>query len=191
MPPLTRTALLALDDRGRQVVSLHAKLTYKISPNGACRRHEVQQPLLIPGADDPEPLRETDVTPIKTATDFILLASAVAPRSQTRGIAVSLHIQGARSDYAVIGDRRCSYTGPGTLAFSEPEPFEAIPLRYERAYGGVDEAIPIRRWWSRSTRSSCIPGSIREIPWAAGTSSMRHRRSTAFCCPTSNTQVSG
>jgi hypothetical protein len=142
--PTTDCVLLAGDAAGRQIVSVHSKVTYRISPSGACRRADAQEPLLLPDAGEDsgaEPPRETDVTPVKTGTDFILLASAIAPRAGTREMLVRLGIARASWEYAVSGDRRCIYRGPNDVAFSEPEPFDTIPLRYERAYGGVDESV--------------------------------------------------
>jgi hypothetical protein len=132
-----------MDAGGRQIVSIHAKITYLIAPDGTCRRADVQEPLLMPSLDpDAELIRETDVTPIKTGTDLIVLASAHAPSPGTREMAVRIGVNEARWDFAVMGDRRCIYRGPGSIELGRPEPFERMPLRYERAYGGVDENEP-------------------------------------------------
>jgi hypothetical protein len=97
----------------------------------------------MPSLDpDAPPIRETDVTPIKTGTDLIVLATAHAPSAGTREMAVRIAAGDARWDYAVTGDRRCIHRGPGSIEFARPEPFTEMPLRYERAYGGVDENEP-------------------------------------------------
>jgi hypothetical protein len=41
-------------------------------------------------------------------------------------------------DVRVTGDRMCVVGSNGQPAFTEPEPFSTMELRYERAYGGVD-----------------------------------------------------
>ncbi len=141
-PPLFDTVMLANDASGRQMVSIHSKVTYRLGRGGACRIADEQQPLLVPSSEPDNAIRETDVTPIKTGTDLVVLATAYAPRAGTREMSVRIGVAGAFWEYAVIGDRRCSYHGPGAIEFSAPESFEEMPLRYERAYGGVDDAVP-------------------------------------------------
>ena len=147
-PPGTDTVLLASNVDGRQIVSIHSKVTYQVSSNGTCRRADTQQPLLVPDSRaEGEQVRETDITPIKTGTDLIVLATAQAPAANTREMRVRIGVGRAQWEYCVVGDRRCLYGGPGTIAFSSPEPFEQMPLRYEHAYGGFDEGVtapPIR-----------------------------------------------
>ena len=52
---------------------------------------------------------------------------------------------------AVLGDRRCARSPDGQIRFSSPAPFERIPLGYDRAYGGWDEAAERRHGhpWAR------------------------------------------
>ncbi|HKQ70798.1 MAG TPA: DUF2169 domain-containing protein [Polyangiaceae bacterium] len=138
---LTDTALLALDAQGRQIVSVHCKRTYRISPQGMCSIADEQQPLLGLENDPPEPPRETDVTPVKTGTDLIFIASAHPPSLGARSMSVRFGVNGAEWDYAVTGDRLCSYHGPGSISFSGPAPLDIMPLRYEHAYGGLDEHV--------------------------------------------------
>ena len=38
----------------------------------------------------------------------------------------------------MIGDRVCRHSAGGDPVFGDPKPFTEMPLRYERAYGGVD-----------------------------------------------------
>jgi hypothetical protein len=38
----------------------------------------------------------------------------------------------------VFGNRRCGLAANGQIVFSDPEPCDRIPLRYDRAYGGRD-----------------------------------------------------
>jgi hypothetical protein len=141
-PPFTETALLSRDAGGRQIVSIHAKRTYRLLPTGKCVPAEVLQPLLTIKRAGDDPVLETDVIPYKTATDLIVLASAHAPSPGTRKMVASIALGQSRWDYAIFGDRRCSYRGKGAIAFSEPESFEKISLRHENAYGGVDEQVP-------------------------------------------------
>jgi hypothetical protein len=54
-------------------------------------------------------------------------------------MAVSVQIGGQKKTLLVTGDRRCSYREDGLPIFTDPEPFNEMEIRYERAYGGRDE----------------------------------------------------
>ena len=80
----------------------------------------------------------SDVSLVKTGTDVLLLGSACAPRgrSTTEG-RVSLRVGPVAREAVVSGDRRWE-NGPVGPRPSAAEPFERMPLTWERAYGGVD-----------------------------------------------------
>jgi len=139
--PLTTTALLALDNEGRQIVSVHCKMTYVLLPNGTCKLADAQQPFLL---DNPD-LPESDVLPMKTATDLLVLAHAHAPLINTADMTASIEVGSVRRNYRVFGERKCIYRGKGNLEFTKPVPFEKIELCYENAYGGLDESYPVER----------------------------------------------
>jgi hypothetical protein len=171
MPPrseFTTTALLAIDERDRQIVSVHAKLTYEILASGELRLADLQQPLLAPAPESEEPVRETDVLPVKTGTDLIILASAHAPTASTREMTARIAIDAARWEFAVSGKRTCSYSRPGRIKFSTPEPFEKIPLRYENAYGGFDARAPEPRVETLPDAFAPHPGMYPRNPVGRG-----------------------
>jgi len=150
--PLHQTYLLATDGTGRQIVSVHVKLTYRLSPAGACEPAEPEPFLNLgrkrtPGdeGDDPEAeFPESDIIPHKLATDLIVIASAHAPAGKPlRRMTAGIDCGEFRRRFLVQGDRRCSYRADGTIAFSDAEPFESMPLRYERAYGGCDPTVDV------------------------------------------------
>ena len=142
--PVTRAVLLAADAAGRQIVSLHAKITYRLQLSGACVLAEEQASFLELGEDQgaQSALPELDILPSKAGTDLIIMASAYAPRGKraTR-LTASVECGAVGRRMRVQGDRRCLYRGRGSIAFSAPEPFERLPLRYERAYGGCDPTV--------------------------------------------------
>jgi hypothetical protein len=147
---MDRAVLLAADANGRQIVSIHAKLTYKLLPSGACELAEDQTAFLNLEHDPAKPdteddarfFPESDIIPFKAATDLIVMASAHAPGGRpTARMTAGIECGPLRRDFLVQGDRRCIYRGRGQVAFSEPEPFETMPLRYERAYGGCDPHV--------------------------------------------------
>jgi len=132
----TQTAFLAVDHAGRQIVSVHAKLTYELKAWGECTRAEVQQPFV----DDPD-LDESDVIAFKNATDLIVLACAYAPSPRHTQMTVGIEYGGFEWNCRVSGDRRCIYRGRGSVEFELPAPFEKIQLCYDNAYGGIDNVI--------------------------------------------------
>lgn len=134
--------ILAGDADGRQIVSLHAKRTYAFDARGVCVLADEQVPLYVPRDEPRAPWHsEMDVIPVKRTTDVIIHASAYGggARRSTASVAIGTRKVG----YNISGDRRCAYRGPGSIQFSEPEPFDAIPICYENAYGGIDENAPV------------------------------------------------
>jgi hypothetical protein len=134
--------ILAGDADGRQIVSLHAKRTYAFDAQGACVLAEEQVPLYVPRDEPRAPWHsEMDVVPLKRTTDVIVHASAYG--GGARRCTASVAVGPRKVVYNVSGDRHCIYRGQGSILFSEPEPFDAIPICYENAYGGVDENAPV------------------------------------------------
>jgi hypothetical protein len=160
-PPLTEAVVLAADDQGRPIVSVHVKRTYDIREDGTCHTSEIQQPFLNSRLEDDDESQEdgippeSDILPQKAATDLIVMASAVAPQGKrTTSLVASIEVGDRVREYLVHGDRRCRYRGNGTIEFSAPDPFERIPLRYEYAYGGADP-----------TAAALPPTTLLEAMW--------------------------
>src|SRR5262245_18613 len=142
----TRAVLLAADANGRDIVSIHAKLTYKLLPSGECELSETQVPFLNMAGDDRDDRApaELDVIPFKAGTDLIVMANAYAPRGRRIArMTASIACGEFSRHFLVHGDRRCIYRGRGSIAFSQPEPFETMPVVYEVAYGGADPHVPV------------------------------------------------
>lgn len=70
---------------------------------------------------------------LKPATDVLLVGQAHAPGGKpVRRLTVEVAVAGLRKAVDVVGDRRRVRAG-----FTDPEPFVAMPLVYERAFGGT------------------------------------------------------
>ncbi|MBZ5708401.1 DUF2169 family type VI secretion system accessory protein [Nannocystis pusilla] len=171
MHPATATFLLAADAERRQIVSVHVKRTYDLLPNGECVRAEIQQPFLNMVSNELEEGAppELDIIPYKAATDLIVMATAHAPpgRKATQVVA-SLEFGDIRREYLIHGDRRCLYRGPGSVAFSRPEPFETIMMRHEFAFGGCDPTVPVERPKTLLEAMSPHPGIYPRNPAGRG-----------------------
>jgi len=79
----------------------------------------------------------SEAHPAKPATDVIFVGSAHAPDgTPVEQLTASLQVRELARQLCVSGDRvwTGSWVGP---AFTPPEPFETMPLVWERAFGGV------------------------------------------------------
>ena len=130
--------------QGQHVLGVLIKRTYDIVPGGRCAR-AVADKKLIPGdVHYGDPMNstvkfESDFVPFKLATDVVFNGKAFAPPGQrVVSLTPSLIIGPHRKDLFVIGDRVARHHGKRDPIFTEPQPFETMELRYERAYGGVD-----------------------------------------------------
>ncbi len=129
-------------------LSVILKGTFAIATGGAAPWAADQLPVLW--ADEPydaDPLStvrlESDMVPFKPRGDVVLVGSAHTPGGQPRThVDVGLRVGPVRKIVRVIGDRVCK--GPTVMlpavTASPPIPFTVMPLRYERAFGGIDAA---------------------------------------------------
>jgi hypothetical protein len=128
------------------VLSVLVKRTYAVAGDGEVARSAEATPLVqsdVYWDDDPERCSvrfETDLVPYKPSTDVVVIGTARAPRGAPAYVVdVAVEMAGRRKALRVIGDRRCVHRPSLAPAFTEPEPFAEMPIRYERAYGGKDE----------------------------------------------------
>jgi hypothetical protein len=132
---------------GGHVLSVLAKKTYVISHQQECLEDR-EAPVgfleadLFWGSGDPmrDAVREeSDLIGFKPCVDVIVVGSAWAPRGKMgrffdAGFEIGAHLRMLR----VFGNRGIR---PHLLGFefTDPEPFESMPLHYGHAYGGRDE----------------------------------------------------
>ena len=128
------------------IFSVLVKRTYQIRPGRAMERLPQASPLLRADVyyDDGDPESSTvkfenDLAPYKLKTDVVAIARAYAPGGNpTREMGVGLAVGDYRKVIRVVGDRRCLYRSERAPAFTDPDPFTEMEIRYERAYGGID-----------------------------------------------------
>ncbi len=143
--PFVLETLFLIDEELRPLVVPIVKATFTIRSNGPCTPAEEQLPLNLTGeywGEDPETSSlkyEPEVAFTKAATDVIMVGHACADRRDTRQMQVSLRVGPVAKDVTVHGDRVWFKSG-GSVAFSRAQPFEKIPLIYERAFGGWDRS---------------------------------------------------
>ena len=134
--PATQTVFMDKSASEQLVVTL--KATYAISERGELAIAEEQDPLRPADEFHGEPGKssikhQSELEPPRPATDALLVGSARAPRQGVRAVEVSFRVGECERRAIVVGDRRWSRGGA-----TDPEPFEAIPLVWENAFGGRD-----------------------------------------------------
>lgn len=147
----TRTAVFKIvagkNDQGECIFSVVVKRTYGIRNGAAAERAESDRELRMIDAyyedGDPESCTvqyESELAAFKPAVDVVVIGKAYAPGGQAAlKTTVSVKVAGQEKSIAVFGDRKCRFREGRPAVFSDPEPFTAIEIRYERAYGGRDE----------------------------------------------------
>jgi hypothetical protein len=143
--PFAAERTFVRDRDGGEVWIVAVKATFTILPDGTLELADQQEQVIQAPEFAGEPgksslLYETDLVHTKLGTDVILHGHAYAFGGRpARSIDVALHVGTLSKTLRVIGDRIWQ-EGPIGLRVSEPEPFERIPIIYERAFGGVDDA---------------------------------------------------
>lgn len=140
------TIVTGVGPERQPIFSVLVKRSYAIRDGDALVELEAAEPFLRsdlyhePG--DPEHCsvrREEECAPYKPATDIVLLAEAHAPDGHpAETVTVGVEIGGYQKILRVIGDRFARHRPGRDPGFTDPEPFTAMPIRYERAYGGID-----------------------------------------------------
>jgi hypothetical protein len=80
----------------------------------------------------------SEVTLLKPSTDVILQGHAYAPGGRAKEVDVTLKVGNLEKTIRVFGNRVWR-SGWLRYKISEPEAFEKIPLKYEHAFGGIDQ----------------------------------------------------
>ena len=148
MELINATELLAdttvgADTRGRERVVVVVKGTFDIPDgDGEARLSEEQVPLVEADQFTGEPaisstLYEADFVPFKPRCDVVLHGTAYSPGgTPAKRVRVALNIGKMLKGFDVIGDRVWTKT-LGLKLVSDPVPFRAKPISYDRAFGGV------------------------------------------------------
>ncbi|MBK9259034.1 MAG: DUF2169 domain-containing protein [Polyangiaceae bacterium] len=112
----------------------------------------------------------------KRMTDVIVQASAQAYGKNTTKTTVGLRFGKIEREIVVYGDRRGEFDLMGNPRFSEPEPFDSIPIRWDYAYGGFDK-------WGFKRKGIPFLDAIKPKPeWEIGSATPYHYpRNPAGC----------
>ncbi len=141
LTPFAFAPLFVADEDGRPLLVTIVKGTFDVLPKGVVAVGQKQEPVDFAGKHYGEPGKSSvrfdpDIAFMKPGTDCVLLGHATSARP-ARQILVGFGVGPMYRMARVTGDRWWVQTSLG-FSMTEPEPFERIPLVYERAFGGWD-----------------------------------------------------
>jgi hypothetical protein len=104
---------------------------------------------------------ETDLSPIKPATDVILIGHAYAPKPGAKEGRVALKVGPVAQEARIFGNRRFGVT-LGIPRIEGPIAFDKIPLVYERAFGGAQPDKGGEGWEGAEERNPVGTGFVKK-----------------------------
>jgi hypothetical protein len=141
--PYTTGIVVDTDRDGADTLVLMVKATFDITPDGNVQLSEEQREIEWgdryagkPGTSSV--LYESDATWGRMGTDVALIGYGYPRRSGDRQVDVELRVGPLAKSARVFGDRHWEATLGGPR-MSPAEPFEKVPLVWERSFGGVDQ----------------------------------------------------
>ncbi len=81
---------------------------------------------------------DMDLFPPKVATDVVVTGRAYAPGGKAREATVAVAVGKNARMLRVFGERRAEVSIEGAVRFTDPKPFDSVPLSWDLAYGGYD-----------------------------------------------------
>jgi hypothetical protein len=143
--PFTFGPLFLADEDAQPLLVPVVKATYTIRGNGAVFLAEQQASLTAAGEYWRKPQSSYKYEPecafTKPATDVVLIGHTHATAQSNTEAVVRLSVGSLAKTVRVVGNRYW-IKSLGSVYMSSPEPFEKIPLTYERAFGGWDRSHP-------------------------------------------------
>jgi hypothetical protein len=136
--------LFMSDEDGKPILVCVMKATFVWTSGEIVLIEDKPLPVNVGGQYRGEPLKssylyEPETAPTKPSTDVVLIGHAYG-RGKTH-VNVRLRVGRLNKTARVTGDRYWFKT-LGSISMTPPEPFESIPLIYERAFGGWDRSHP-------------------------------------------------
>jgi hypothetical protein len=129
---------------GKTFLTVVVKGTFAIPDRGVALLAQEQLPVEygdIPhnGQDGGSTRLEADVAPFKPRADIVLVGHAYAPPGKlVAAIDVSLRVGRLQKVLRVFGNRTWKCASLSGDHLTDPEPFDKMPIVYERAFGGID-----------------------------------------------------
>ena len=144
-------------DDDTMVAVVACRFTCSVQRDGGLVPLEVQEPVRANAEELPEGIFDDDSAPLKPGVEVVVLGDALpVPGPTATRMTVRLLVGEAAREISVVGDRvwepalgvdrdeavsrsRAGHHDLDALRSSAPEPFERMPVTWERAFGGVAE----------------------------------------------------
>lgn len=126
-----------VDPEGRNVMTVACRLEGALGSEARVGRPTTEND------GDVEPIFEAELVPRKPRCDILVIGSAYSPRGvPAPKVPVSVRVGPIVKSLVVVGDRRWRFGSALSMvpAPTDPEPFTTMPITYDRAFGGYDEA---------------------------------------------------
>lgn len=149
--PFSAETTWTRDERGAEFWLVAVRACFTVDPDGrqtpAAEQTAVQRSPVFAGDPGTSGLvQESDFVLHKDGTDVLVTGRAHAPeRRPTTHCRVRLKVQDIDKTLDVVGERRLSWGALG-LSIAKPRPFIAMPLAWERTYGGWDRKGDKDEW---------------------------------------------
>lgn len=145
--PFSADRSFAIDKTGARSYVVVVKGTFNVAPDGKLSIADEQIPIEAAPRYRGEPgesslIYEQELIAGKPRTDLYLNATAQSPSKRVTEVTVGIRTPAGSKALLVKGDRRWERSAIGTIRASRVEPFETMPIIYERAYGGYDQLDP-------------------------------------------------
>jgi hypothetical protein len=140
--PFQAAMFVDMSREGVETLAVLVKATYQFGDGDEPQLADVQRKPMFSDAFAGEPgcsslLYESDANWGRSATDIAFIGHACAPGRPVRELDIGLQVGDLVKTARVFGDRQWT-TRMGFACMSDPEPFERVPVLYERAFGGID-----------------------------------------------------
>lgn len=141
--PFQAERCVKIDKDGNQIWVVIVKATFRIDGAPHLNLHADQEPVCRSPVYAGEPgqsslLRDAEMVHEHPGTCVTLGATAYAPEGRAVPVVdAGVEVGSLRRTLRVFGDRHWRRAGDG-LVSTAPEPFESLPICYERAYGGMN-----------------------------------------------------
>ncbi|MBI2379770.1 MAG: DUF2169 domain-containing protein [Gammaproteobacteria bacterium] len=175
-PELVNTSPYALatpvlaDEAGQPVLAVVAKASFDLAPGREPVLAESQAPVELAGTwwGEPgvsSPRYEPEIAFVKSGVDLVLIGHAQSSQGPVTQLDLGFRVGPAQKIVRAHGDRLWVPTALG-LSVEGPRPFERLPLCYELAFGGRDEAAGPTAFEARNPvgRGYLAPGSALREP---------------------------
>jgi len=144
--PYVYDSLHSNDENGDAILVAIVKATFAIDKTSQLVLADEQADITYTGEtwqgnDNGAYIYEPETAFIKPTSDIVLVGHAHAPKRGATKVEVSLNVGAYEKTVRVFGDRKWGKLF-GIVTISSAQPFEKIPLVYEKAFGGWDRNDP-------------------------------------------------